>query len=115
MIVPVRSPRRRRVVVGLVAAAVVLAGCGTRLDHNAVVAASSGIGGGALLLYWDARERALHAYDGRETAPAGATPALFLDDKGAPMPFPIAVVGGRSVGVPGVLRMPASVVGEGRS
>ena len=43
---PVRSPRRRRVVVGLVAAAVVLAGCGTRLDHNAVVAASSGIGGG---------------------------------------------------------------------
>jgi gamma-glutamyltranspeptidase/glutathione hydrolase len=45
------------------------------------------------------------AYDGRETAPAKATPELFLDAQGKPMPFMAAVVGGRSVGVPGALRM----------
>lgn len=66
---------------------------------------SSGIGGGAFLLYWDQSSQTLHAYDGRETAPANADPALFLREDGTPMPWREALVGGRSVGVPGVLRM----------
>jgi len=64
---------------------------------------SSGIGGGAFLVH--ANPQGMQAYDGRETAPASATPALFLDAAGKPMTFDKAVVGGRSVGVPGVLRM----------
>ena len=64
---------------------------------------SSGIGGGAFLLHFDGHQ--VQAYDGRETAPAGATPGLFLDASGRPMPFADAVVGGRSVGVPGTVRM----------
>ncbi|WP_145003069.1 gamma-glutamyltransferase family protein [Pseudomonas oryzihabitans] len=63
---------------------------------------SSGIGGGAFLLYWDGRR--VQAYDGRETAPAGATERLFLHADGTPMAFEEARIGGRSVGVPGVLR-----------
>lgn len=66
---------------------------------------SSGIGGGAFMLYFDAAARGIESYDGRETAPAAATPALFLDAAGEKMKFWDAVVGGRSVGVPGVLRM----------
>jgi len=65
---------------------------------------SSGIGGGAFLLYWSAEQQKLYAYDGRETAPAAATPELFMKDDGTPFNFVEAVVGGRSVGVPGVLR-----------
>lgn len=64
---------------------------------------SSGIGGGAFLMHFDG-ERVL-AFDGRETAPASATEKLFQDADGKPLPFRQAVVGGRSVGVPGVLRM----------
>ena len=66
---------------------------------------SSGIGGGAFLLYWSEKEKALRSYDGRETAPAAARPDRFLDSEGKPVAFMEAVVGGRSVGVPGVLRM----------
>jgi gamma-glutamyltranspeptidase/glutathione hydrolase len=66
---------------------------------------SSGIGGGAFLLYYDASERKLIAYDGRELSPAAATPKLFVHPDGAPFNFVEAVVGGRSVGTPGVLRM----------
>lgn len=65
---------------------------------------SSGIGGGAFLLHWDPAARELAAWDGRETAPAAARGDLFLRD-GRPMDFFDAVVGGRAVGVPGVLRM----------
>jgi gamma-glutamyltranspeptidase/glutathione hydrolase len=64
---------------------------------------SSGIGGGAFLLHWDGR--AVAAWDGRETAPAAADEKLFLLPDGKPMPFREAVVGGRSVGVPGAVRM----------
>lgn len=64
---------------------------------------SSGIGGGAFLLHWDGRQ--VKAYDGRETAPAAADERLFLKPDGTPMAFNDAVVGGRSVGVPGTLRM----------
>jgi gamma-glutamyltranspeptidase/glutathione hydrolase len=66
---------------------------------------SSGIGGGAFMLYFDAGSRKVKSFDGRETAPAAATPALFLDANGEKMKFWSAVVGGRSVGVPGVPRM----------
>jgi gamma-glutamyltranspeptidase/glutathione hydrolase len=66
---------------------------------------SSGIGGGALLLFWDASSRALHAWDGRETAPSAATPDLFLRPDGTPMAPLDARLGGRSVGVPGTARM----------
>jgi len=65
---------------------------------------SSGIGGGAFLLHWSEKERRLRSYDGRETAPAAARRERFMRD-GKPMAFMDAVVGGRSVGVPGVLRM----------
>lgn len=66
---------------------------------------SSGIGGGAYLLYWDAGLAHLSAYDGRETAPASATPALFLQPDGSQMGFMDAMVGPRAVGVPGVMAM----------
>ena len=66
---------------------------------------SSGIGGGAFLLHWSQSERKLRTYDGRETAPAAAKPERFLNPDGKPMGFLEAAVGGRSVGVPGVLRM----------
>ncbi|WP_449106328.1 gamma-glutamyltransferase [Pseudomonas mohnii] len=63
---------------------------------------SSGIGGGALIMLWDGKN--VRTYDGRETAPAGATNRLFLQADGTPMPFTRAQIGGRSVGTPGVLR-----------
>jgi len=66
---------------------------------------SSGIGGGAFLLYWSEKDKTLRTYDGRETAPAAAKPDRFLGSDGKPVSFVEAVVGGRSVGVPGVLRM----------
>ena len=64
---------------------------------------SSGIGGGAFLLH--ARGGQVEAYDGRETAPAAADEKLFLDASGKPLAFHDGVVGGRSVGVPGTVRM----------
>ncbi len=64
---------------------------------------SSGVGGGALLMHFDGHTVA--AYDGRETAPAGARPDLFLDDIGKPLRLEEAVLSGRSVGVPGAMRM----------
>lgn len=72
---------------------------------NVVEPEASGIGGGAFILHWSAREKRLRVYDGRETAPADATPDLFLDAAGRPMAFFDAVVGGRSVGAPGLLAM----------
>ncbi|HWA36233.1 MAG TPA: gamma-glutamyltransferase [Burkholderiales bacterium] len=66
---------------------------------------ASGLGGGAFMLHWSAKEKKLRAYDGREIAPASSSPALFLDRDGKPMPFMAAAASGRSVGVPGVLRM----------
>ncbi|MFJ4196408.1 gamma-glutamyltransferase [Pseudomonas sp. NPDC089534] len=63
---------------------------------------SSGIGGGAMIVLWDGKQ--VRTYDGRETAPAGATEKLFLRADGTPMPFPQAQIGGRSVGTPGVMR-----------
>lgn len=71
---------------------------------NVVEPQSAGIGGGAFMLHFDAAHARVVAWDGRETAPAAADAALFLRD-GKPMPFFDAVVGGRAVGAPGLLRM----------
>ena len=75
-----------------------------QLVLNLVEPHASGLGGGAYLLHYDARQRAMRAYDGRETAPAAATADLFLRE-GKPLSFREAVVGGRAVGVPGVPRL----------
>lgn len=72
---------------------------------NLVEPQSSGIGGGGFLMHFSAKTGEIAAYDGRETAPAGATPEMFLDANGQPRKFYDAVVGGLSVGVPGLLRM----------
>lgn len=77
----------------------------TGLVLNLVEPESSGIGGGGFLLHFDKRQKSVVAYDGRETAPAEATADLFLDPEGKPLQFLDAVVGGRSVGVPGLLRL----------
>lgn len=73
-----------------------------QLVLNLVEPQSSGLGGGGFLLYHDAREQRLRAYDGRETAPAAARPERFIGTDGKPLPFQEAAVGGRSVGVPGL-------------
>jgi gamma-glutamyltranspeptidase/glutathione hydrolase len=64
---------------------------------------SSGIGGGAFLVHFNGKET--EAFDGRETAPAAANEALFIGRDGKPMSFMEGVVGGRSVGTPGTVRM----------
>ena len=66
---------------------------------------SSGLGGGAFMLVHDAKRNRLVAYDGRETAPAAASPDRFLDGSGKPLRFYDAVIGGRSVGVPGTVAL----------
>lgn len=66
---------------------------------------SSGLGGGSFLLYYDASRHRLTTFDGRETAPMAATPTLFQDANGEPLKFYDAVVGGRSVGTPGTVRL----------
>ncbi len=75
---------------------------------NLVEPQSSGIGGGGFMLYYDAAGGRVFAYDGRETAPAAATPELFLGPDGRPLKFWDAVIGGRSVGTPGLLAMLAA-------
>jgi len=72
---------------------------------NLVEPQSSGIGGGAFAVWFDGSKQALTTFDGRETAPMAATPALFLKDDGEPLKFYDAVVGGRSVGTPGTLAL----------
>ena len=72
---------------------------------NLVEPQSSGIGGGGFLVHFDAASRDVTSYDGRETAPASASPGMFLNAEGEPRKFFDAVVGGLSVGVPGLLRM----------
>ncbi|GAA0667827.1 gamma-glutamyltransferase [Rheinheimera tangshanensis] len=64
---------------------------------------SSGIGGGLFLLHWDKQKNSLTSIDGRETAPAAAGPDLFMQN-GKLMSWREAFVGGKSVGVPGVIK-----------
>ncbi|MEF2267255.1 gamma-glutamyltransferase [Janthinobacterium sp. LS2A] len=75
----------------------------TQLVLTLVEPQSSGIGGGAFLLYSTAK--GVQAFDGRETAPAAADEHLFQNPDGSPVSRATGVVGGRSVGAPGVLRM----------
>ena len=91
----------------------VLAAGGTAADAavavqmmlNLVEPQSSGIGGGAFMLYWDAAAEKLITFDGREKAPASATPAYFQNADGETLKWWDAVPGGRSVGVPGTLKL----------
>jgi len=66
---------------------------------------SSGIGGGGLMLYFDARRGRVHAFDGRETAPQTATARQFRDAAGRTMGFREAVRDPRAVGTPGLVAM----------
>jgi gamma-glutamyltranspeptidase/glutathione hydrolase len=77
----------------------------TELVLSLVEPQSSGLGGGGFLLYYAARDGKVEAFDGRETAPAAATPGRFLGANGRPLDWPDAVISGKSVGVPGLLRM----------
>ncbi|MDT0594353.1 gamma-glutamyltransferase [Glaciecola petra] len=84
---------------------------GTAIDAAVAVQAmltlvepqSSGIGGGAFIMYWDNANKTLHTFDGRETAPASIDENVFIQD-GKAMAWRQAVVGGKSVGVPGSLK-----------
>ena len=73
---------------------------------------SSGVGGGAFMSYYDAASRKIIVYDGREVAPAQASPAMFLDFAGQPLPFADAVLSGRSTGVPGAVAILALAQAE---
>lgn len=66
---------------------------------------SSGLGGGAFLLYFRKKDGKVFAYDGREAAPAKTHEDIFLDKQGNPLSAAEAIVGGRSVGAPGLLKM----------
>jgi gamma-glutamyltranspeptidase/glutathione hydrolase len=66
---------------------------------------SSGIGGGGFLLFYDGASEEITAYDGRERAPAGATPTMFLDGQGRPIPFIDAQTSGRAIGAPSLVAM----------
>jgi gamma-glutamyltranspeptidase/glutathione hydrolase len=91
----------------------ILAAGGSAVDAAVAVQAmlglvepqSSGIGGGAFLLHFDATTGKITAFNGREAAPMGATPDMFLDPAGEPMSYWDAVVSGRSTGVPGAVVM----------
>lgn len=72
---------------------------------NLVEPQSSGIGGGAFLVYWDEKSGKLTTLDGREKAPASATPEYWFGEDGKPVGWWDAVKGGRSVGVPGTLAL----------
>src|SRR5688500_16694942 len=76
----------------------------TMLALTVVEPQSSGIGGGGFLLH-HSPDGEIETLDGRETAPSGADPQWFLDAEGKPLPFMQAVISGRSVGVPGNLRL----------
>lgn len=96
------------------AAYAILAEGGTAIDAAVAAQAvlglvepqSSGLGGGGFILYWDAKSQTLASYDGRETAPAAADENLFFNpDSETPNGFFEAVIGGKSVGVPGIVKV----------
>jgi len=76
-----------------------------QLVLNLVEPQSSGIGGGAFMLYWDAKNQALFSFDGRETAPGAAGADYFKDSAGQLMKWREARLGPRAVGVPGTLSL----------
>ena len=77
----------------------------TQLILGLVEPESSGIGGGAFMLVYNPATKQTTSFDGREMAPASATPTMFLDANGQPRTKPDAIPGGLSVGVPGVIKM----------
>ncbi|OGA27649.1 MAG: gamma-glutamyltransferase [Betaproteobacteria bacterium RIFCSPLOWO2_02_FULL_65_24] len=77
----------------------------TQLVLALVEPQSSGLGGGGFALVYSNTERKLLAWDGRETAPAAATPDRFLTREGRPLRYREAVGSGKSVGVPGLGRL----------
>jgi gamma-glutamyltranspeptidase/glutathione hydrolase len=79
------------------------AGIATQLVLTLVEPQSSGIGGGAFMVYYDGKKT--QAFDGRETAPSKADEHLFQHPDGTPLSRAEGIVGGRSTGAPGVLRM----------
>ncbi|HEV2532816.1 gamma-glutamyltransferase [Phenylobacterium sp.] len=91
----------------------VLRGGGSAVDAAVAVQAtlglvepqSSGLGGGSFMVFYDAKTHKVTAYNGRERAPAGATPDMFLNPDGTPMNHGAAMVSGRSAGVPGAIAM----------
>tara|TARA_R110002049_G_scaffold29972_1_gene101865 strand:+ start:35022 stop:36797 length:1776 start_codon:yes stop_codon:yes gene_type:complete len=99
------------------AGAEILARGGTAADALVAVQAvlglvepqSSGLGGGAFLVWYDAATGEMTTLDGRETAPLAATPRLFQNENGEPLGFFDAVVGGLSVGTPGTPALMAEV------
>jgi gamma-glutamyltranspeptidase/glutathione hydrolase len=66
---------------------------------------SSGVGGGGFLVHYRGRDGAIDAFDGREWAPAGATPEMFLDDDARPLAWELAQASGRSIGTPALVPM----------
>lgn len=95
------------------AGAAILAQGGSAVDAAIAVQAvltlvepeSSGLAGGAFMLHWSPDDKKLDAYDGRETAPADATPDMFLGADKKPLGIIPAILSGRSVGTPGVVAM----------
>ncbi len=101
------NPYASRAAQGILAAggSAVDAAIAAQLVLNLTEPQSSGIGGGAFIVHYDAASGRLAAYDGRETAPAAARPDRFLKPDGKPMSFRDAVLSGMSVGTPGLLRV----------
>jgi len=77
----------------------------TQMVLGLVEPESSGIGGGAFMLVYNPATKQTTSFDGREMAPASATPTMFLDANGQPHTKPDAIPGGLSVGIPGVVKM----------
>jgi len=77
----------------------------TQMVLGLVEPESSGLGGGAFLVLYDPATNKVTTFDGRETAPASASPDMFLDAKGQVRPKSQVIPGGLSVGVPGVVAM----------
>jgi gamma-glutamyltranspeptidase/glutathione hydrolase len=77
----------------------------TQMVLGLVEPESSGIGGGAFMLVYNPATKQTTSFDGREMAPASATPTMFLDANGQPRTKPDAIPGGLSVGIPGVVKM----------
>ena len=76
-----------------------------QLVLNLVEPQSSGIGGGGFLIHLEGKKSKISTYDGREKAPSSANPEMFINADGTRKKFYDAVLGGHSVGVPGLLRM----------